>query len=327
MWIIGIIIGVVLIGGIVYVVIIGNRSIASQDGNDDPLMARLAEFSERGEVVSLEQLELSQPLSERIFVPLLRRIGEFSARFTPQKALLDTARKLEMAGNPGNGKIDATSFLALRFIVPVVFDGFLFLIARISPTPWPIARLLIALLVFGLLGFSFPQLWLTSQIQSRQKEVRKAMPDALDLLTICVEAGLSFDSAISKVAEKWENQLSLAFGRVIREIQLGKLQREALRDMSDRLDIPEMTSFVASVIQSQQLGVSMSKVLRIQSEQMRMKRRQRAEEEAHKAPIKMLFPMALLIFPSIMIILMTPAILQITEIFTGPNSPLGGGGK
>jgi tight adherence protein C len=246
-------------------------------------------------------------------VPIVRRLGELSARFTPQKVLLDTTRKLELAGNPG--RIDAATFLATRFIVPVIFDGFLLLISRLAPTPWPFSRLLLALLIFGLIGAFFPQLWLTSKIQARQKEIRKAMPDALDLLTICVEAGLSFDSAMSKVSEKWENQLSLAFARVIREIQLGKLQREALRDMAENLGIAEMTSFVAAVIQSQQLGVSMAKVLRIQSEQMRMKRRQRAEEEAHKAPIKMIFPMGILIFPSIMIVLMTPAIFQIMDAF------------
>jgi tight adherence protein C len=318
-WVIGILIGVILIGGAVYLVVIGNRTISEQDENVDPLMARLAEFSERGELVSLEQIELSQPFSERVIVPIVRRFGELSARFTPQKVLLETTRKLELAGNPG--RIDAATFLTTRFIVPVVFDGFLLLIARVSPSPWPLPRLLIALLIFGLLGFFFPQLWLTSKIQARQKEIRKAMPDALDLLTICVEAGLSFDSAMSKVSEKWENQLSMAFARVIREIQLGKLQREAMRDMADRLGIAEMTSFVAAVIQSQQLGVSMAKVLRIQSEQMRMKRRQRAEEEAHSAPIKMIFPMGLLIFPSILIILLTPAIIQITDVF---GSALGG---
>lgn len=312
-WVIGILVGVVLIGGAVYLVVVGNRAMSQQEENEDPLMARLAEFSERGELVSLEQIELSQPFSERVVVPIVKRLGEISTRFTPQKVLLETTRKLELAGNPG--RIDAATFLATRFVVPIIFDGFLLLISRVSPTPWPFARLFIALLVFGLLGFAFPQLWLTSKIQGRQHEIRKAMPDALDLLTICVEAGLSFDSAMSKVSEKWENQLSLAFARVIREIQLGKLQREALRDMSDRLGIPEMTSFVAAVIQSQQLGVSMAKVLRIQSEQMRMKRRQRAEEEAHKAPVKMIFPMGILIFPSILIILLTPAIIQIVDVF------------
>jgi tight adherence protein C len=312
-WVIGIIVGFILIGGAIYLIVVGNRAMSQQDENDDPLMARLAEFSERGELVSLEEIELSQPFSERVIVPIVKRLGEISTRFTPQKVLLETTRKLELAGNPG--RIDAATFLATRFIVPIIFDGFLLLISRVSPTPWPFARLFIALLIFGLLGFAFPQLWLTSKIQGRQHEIRKAMPDALDLLTICVEAGLSFDSAISKVSEKWENQLSLAFARVIREIQLGKLQREALRDMSDRLGIAEMTSFVAAVIQSQQLGVSMSKVLRIQSEQMRMKRRQRAEEEAHKAPVKMIFPMGILIFPSILIILLTPAIIQIVDVF------------
>jgi len=312
-WVIGIIVGVILIGGAIYLVMVGNRATAAQDDDADPLMARLSEFSERGELVSLEKIELSQPFSERVLMPMAKRFGEISARFTPQKVLLDTTRKLELAGNPG--KIDASMFLATRFIIPVIFDGFLLLISRLAPEPWPLSRLFTALLVFGLIGFVFPQLWLTSKIQARQKEIRKAMPDALDLLTICVEAGLSFDSAISKVSEKWENQLSLAFARVIREIQLGKLQREALRDMADNLGISEMTSFVAAVIQSQQLGVSMSKVLRIQSEQMRMKRRQRAEEEAHKAPIKMIFPMGILIFPSIMIVLMTPALFQIMDAF------------
>lgn len=142
------------------------------------------------------------------------------------------------------------------------------------------------------------------------------MPDALDLLTICVEAGLGFDAALSRVHKKWENDLSLEFGRVIQEIRLGKLRRDALRAMSERLGVPEMTSFVAAVIQSDQLGVSMAKVLRIQSNQMRVRRRQMAEEEAHRAPIKMVFPIALLIFPSIMIILLGPAAMLLI------NSPM-----
>lgn len=312
-WLIGISLALIIVGGAIYMVVIGNRAIQQQDNNEDPLMTRLAEFSERGELVSLEQIELSQPFSERVIVPIMKKLGELSARFTPQKVLMETNRKLELAGNPA--RLDAATFLATRFIVPVVFDGLIFMVSRVAPKPWSFGTMFMVLLVFGLLGFFFPQLWLTSKIQGRQKEIRKAMPDALDLLTICVEAGLSFDSAMAKVSEKWENQLSLAFARVIREIQLGKLQREALRDMSDRLGINEMTSFVAAVIQSQQLGVSMAKVLRIQSEQMRMKRRQRAEEEAHKAPIKMIFPMGILIFPSILIILMTPAILQIMDVF------------
>jgi tight adherence protein C len=202
--------------------------------------------------------------------------------------------------------------LSLRFVGMVGFGGIVGLLFLITHN-WPPARQLITTIIFAVLGFFFPQLWLTSKIQKRQKEVRKAMPDALDLLTICVEAGLGFDAAMSKVNEKWDNELSMSFGRVIREVQLGKLRREALRDMAERIGIPEMTSFTAAIIQSEVLGVSMAKVLRIQADQMRMKRRQRAEEEAHKAPIKMLLPLVGLIFPTILIVLMTPAILKISK--------------
>jgi len=162
-------------------------------------------------------------------------------------------------------------------------------------------------------GFFMPAIWLGSRIRSRQSEIVKALPDALDLLTICVEAGLGFDAAISKITEKWEDPLAMEFGRVIQEIQLGKLSREALRDMSDRMDVPDVTTFIAAVVQAQQLGVSMSKVLRIQSDQMRMRRRQRAEEKAHQAPVKMLFPMAFLIFPALFIVLLGPAVILIIE--------------
>ena len=299
--------GVIVLIGAIAVIIVSLRRNA-QGEEDDPLQARLAEFIQRGDVASLEEIELSQPFSERVIVPFIRRIGEFSARFTPQKAIQDTARRLELAGNPW--PIDAATFLAIRFILAVVLGGFLTAVVLISPPSNPSDNFMyIGGATFA--GFFLPHLMLTSRITRRQKEIRKAMPDALDLLTICVEAGLGFDAAMSKVAEKWENELSLAFARTIREVQLGKVRREALKDMSDRLGIPEMTSFVAAIIQSEQLGVSMAKVLRIQSDQMRVKRRQYAEEEAHKAPIKMIIPMALLIFPSIMIIILTPAAIQI----------------
>jgi len=298
---------VVLVGAIAIIVFSLRRN--SQGDDDDPLQARLAEFIQRGDdIKSLEDIELSQPFAERVIIPMVRRVGEFSARFTPQKAIQDTTRRMELAGNPW--PIDASTFLAIRFILAVVFGGFLTAVVLISPPSNPNDNFMyIGGATFA--GFYLPHLMLTSRITRRQTEIRKAMPDALDLLTICVEAGLGFDAAMSKVSEKWENELSLAFTRAIREVQLGKVRREALRDMADRLGIPEMTSFVAAIIQSEQLGVSMAKVLRIQSDQMRVKRRQRAEEEAHKAPVKMLIPMALLIFPSIMIIILTPAALQI----------------
>ena len=297
---------VVLIGAIVVVIVSLRRN--SRGEENDPLQARLAEFIQRGDVTSLEEIELSQPFSERVIVPLINRIGEFSARFTPQKAIQDTARKMELAGNPW--PIDAATFLAIRFILAVLLGG-LAVTAFLGSPSWSTSDKVMFIGGATVGGFYLPHIMLTTKITRRQKEIRNAMPDALDLLTICVEAGLGFDAALSKVAEKWETELSLAFARVIREIQLGKLRRDALKDMSDRLGIAELTSFVAAIIQSEQLGVSLAKVLRIQSDQMRMKRRQRAEEEAHKAPIKMIIPLALLVFPSIMIIILTPAVIQI----------------
>jgi tight adherence protein C len=295
--------GIILVGAIILIVI-GLRDAK----NEDPLQDRLAEFAASGEVKSLEEIELSQPLSERIIIPLARKFGEFATRFTPQNAIQSTARKLELAGNPKG--LEPSIFWAMRFIVAVAIGGVLLFVFSISNIQWGWGQKLMIIAALVALGFYIPEMMISSKISRRQKAVRKAMPDALDLLTICVEAGLGFDGAMAKVHDKWDNELSWAFGRVIREIQLGKLRRDALRDMADRLGLPEMTSFVAAVIQSEQLGVSMAKVLHIQADQMRVKRRQLAEEEAHKAPIKMLIPLALLIFPSICIVLMTPALLM-----------------
>jgi len=296
---------IVIIGGIL--VYIGLHNPRSYD--DRELQARLDEFNQRGETVDLEKIELSLPFTERVIYPVARKLGEVAVRFTPQNVLQSTARKLELAGNPG--RLDPTMFLALQFISAFLFGGILILAFTLGGSTFKLGLRLLLIIGGFVIGFLFPLLWLTSRIGRRQKEIRKAMPDALDLLTICVEAGLGLDGAMAKVSEKWESELSLAFMRVLQEIQLGKIRREALRDMADRLGITEMTSFVAAVIQSEQLGVSMAKVLRIQADQMRIRRRQLAEEEAHKAPVKMLIPMALLIFPSLMITLMTPAALRL----------------
>lgn len=279
----------------------------------DPIAERLAEFSFRDEMMSLEEIELSQSFYERIILPLFNRVGEFTSKFTPQATLESARRKLEMAGNPM--QMDPAFFLALRFIIAILFGGLILSLYVFGGRN--IAQGMGLSALFTLIGFIFPDMWLSGRMRGRQKMIFRAMPDALDLLTICVEAGLGFDAAMSRVHEKWENDLGLELGRVIQEIRLGKLRRDALRDMSDRLGVPEMTSFVAAVIQSEQLGVSMAKVLRIQSDQMRVRRRQMAEEEAHRAPIKMVFPIALLIFPSIMLILLGPAAMLLV------TSPMG----
>jgi tight adherence protein C len=293
---------ILLLGGAGVLVYVGLRQ---TDQDEDELQARLAEFTQRGDAIELEEIELAQPFSQRVIYPLARQLGEFAIKFTPQNALQSTVRKLELAGNPPG--LEPTMFLSLRLIAGFGLGALLFIVFSVMPQKWPLGRMVLILFLAVALGLFLPELWIRGKINRRQKEIRHSMPDALDLLTICVEAGLGFDAAMSKVSEKWENELSLAFARVIREIQLGKLRRDALRDMATRVGIPEMTSFVAAVIQSEQLGVSMAKVLRIQSDQMRVRRRQLAEEEAHKAPIKMLIPMALLIFPTLMILLLAPA--------------------
>ena len=313
--------GLVVVVGIVALVIVANRE-TSASGDDDLLNARLVEFSERGEVASLEEIELSQPFHERIVIPILLRVGEISAKFTPQNLIEDTELKIELAGNPI--RMAAATFLASRFVIAGVFGVFLFVIFLIAPKDTIDINPYIVVPLFTILGFFFPQLWLQGKITARQAEVQKALPDALDLLTICVEAGLGFDAAMAKVSEKWENELSFAFARSIREVQLGKLRRDALKDMADRIGLAEMSSFIAAVIQSEQLGVSMAKVLRIQSEQMRVKRRQRAEETAHQAPVKMIIPMTFLTFPSIFIVLMAPAAFQMWNTFSPPPGGVGG---
>lgn len=301
-----IVVAVVIAAILIYV---GSR-VPRQD--EDPLEARLAEFSQRGENITLEQIEMSQSFQERVIYPLLRYFGDLAARFTPQNAIQDINQKLERSGKAG--WIDASMFLSLRFVAAGIAGGLAFLVFTVSAVKQPLSTAILYSLIALVIGFFFPQLWLDEQIKKRQQEVQKALPDALDLLTICVEAGLGFDAAMSNVAQKWDNELSLAFARCIRETQLGKIRRDALRDMADRIDLSDLTSFVAAVVQSEQLGVSMAKILRIQSDQMRMRRRQIAEEKAQQAPIKMLIPMVMFIFPSIFIVLLTPAALRLMQV-------------
>ena len=278
---------------------------------ETPFEERLNEYISRGEEVTLEEIELSQPITERILVPIIHKIGELTEKFTPQKAIEQVEIQLELAGNPPG--IDPTIFWASRFIAAIGIGGLLLFVFSLGSMDWSWGRKLLMTGIFSIIGYFMPQLLLQSKINTRQDMIRKSMPDALDLLTICVQAGLGFDAAMSRVAEKWEDALADEFSRCLREIRLGNVRRVALRNMADRIGITEMSSFVAAIIQSEQLGVSMSKVLGIQSEQMRTRRRQIAEEKAQQAPVKMLFPMALLIFPSIMIILLGPAGLQLKD--------------
>ena len=174
-----------------------------------------------------------------------------------------------------------------------------------------IAFALIAGAAVGGIGFFAPELWLSRRIKKRQKLVLLAVPDTLDLLTISVRAGLSFDGALSKVVEKTNGPLSDEFRRALAEVRVGRTRRDALRDMVGRTNVQALTNFIGAIIQAEQLGVSISKVLQVQSEQLRIERRQRAEEMAAKAPIKMLFPLVGCIFPSMFIVILGPAVILI----------------
>jgi tight adherence protein C len=280
--------------------------IASPRAADD-VEARLIQYGERP--MNLEELELARPFSERVILPLLRASAQFMSRFTPQRTLETTRRNLELAGNPNNWS--ATEFLGIRGLSALLLALLTFAVAMLADAP-PLQHLLFTL-AMGIVGFILPGVWLGRRIARRQDEIVKALPDALDLLTISVEAGLPFDGAMQRVAEKWDNELSRAFGRMLNEMRVGKTRREALTAMAARMDVPDVTSFVAALVQADQLGISIAKVLRIQAAQMRIKRRQRAEEKAQQAPIKMLIPMTFLIFPTILIVILGPALLILKD--------------
>ena len=297
-----IIIGAAVIGGVL-LLIFGLRS----TNKESSLEERLAELGALEKPPSLEDLELSLPFSERVLKPLLQQGADIVSRMAPAKSLDSTRHKLDLAGHPY--RIGAPEFLVVRYVLAGVLGvGALLLL---GPQKMPAFQKILLIPVLGALGAYLPIMWLGSLIKKRQNEIIRSLPDALDLLTICVEAGLGFDAAIAKVADKWDNELSLAFTRVLQEIQLGKLRPEALRSMADSIEVSDVSSFIAAVIQADTLGVSISKVLRIQSDQMRVRRRQRAEEKARQAPLLMMIPIATLIFPSLFIVLLGPAALTL----------------
>ena len=306
--------GVVILIAVVVLVLAGLGLIAygwvrsRQPGTT--LEERLADFGTLEQPTSLEEIELSQPFSERVVVPLVTNLAELAMRLSPQKSTEALQHKLDLAGNP----YDLTRYIGIRVLAALLFGGLgltLFFVGKNLPF---IQRVLLPVAGAGL-GYYFPVLSLGSKIRKRQNEIVRSLPDALDLLTICVEAGLGFDAAMARVADKWDNELSEAFNRVLQEIQLGKLRREALRDMADRMEVRDVSTFVAAIIQAGQLGVSLAKVLRIQSDQMRVRRRQRAEELARAATLKILPPVAFMIFPAILIVLLGPAAIQLLTVF------------
>ncbi|HEX7101216.1 MAG TPA: type II secretion system F family protein [Nitrolancea sp.] len=270
---------------------------------------RLAQFGNR--IPSLEEVEMQQPFQQRILLPMLRVVSKRVSRFTPAQNVARLRQQLLEAGAPRG--LGPTEFTGLRFVIGGGLGALFFLLMLVSGSS--------VLMTFGLpgvillLGYMMPGIWLSRKTKQRKYEITRALPDAIDLLTISVEAGLGFDPALARVVEKWDNELTRELGRMLSEMRMGASRRDAMRDVVARVNVDDLNTFMGAVIQADQLGVSISQVLRVQSKQMRQRRRQRAEEQAHKAPLKMLFPMVFLIFPTIYIVILGPAIPRLIESF------------
>lgn len=259
--------------------------------------------------LTLEDVELSLPFSERVVRPTVSAVLRFLGRLAPQRNLQEIQHKLEIAGRPYGWTV--ADFLGLRLLAALLFGALVFVLLLFGEMTAGMKLLL--LIAFVALGFYLPTAWLGWRISNRQSDILRALPDGLDMLNICVGAGLGFDAALNRISERWHGPLSDEFNRVVTEIRLGKPRRQALLDLAARTEVVEVENFVAAIVQASDLGVSIAKVLRTQAEQMRIIRRQRAEELARKATIKLLFPLVFLIFPAMLAVLLGPAVPQLIE--------------
>jgi tight adherence protein C len=283
----------------------------------DPVQARLTQLGNI-QARNLEELELQQPFMERTLRPLVGRLSRTGSRLSSASSSETAEKRLAMAGNPGDMRL--TDWMGVKMLVGIGTGGVLFLllgvlagggISKIGDLP----RAFIFGAVGFFLGYLIPEFWLGNKIKARQKLILRMIPDTLDLLTISVRAGLGFDAALAKVVEKLPGPLTDEFRRALAEVRVGKQRREALRDMIPRTNVQPLSNFIGAIIQAETLGVSISKVLQVQSEQLRIERRQRAEEMAAKAPIKMLLPLVGCIFPALFVVILGPAIIQIVKTF------------
>jgi tight adherence protein C len=245
----------------------------------------------------------------RIVTPAIKGIGGLFGRITPTGAIENISRKLMIAGNPMG--LGAREYYGIGMVSTLLGVYLAFVIIRRGTS---MIYVLLSILVVILFYYA-PKAWLQNRVTSRQNKVRRGLPDALDMLSVCATAGLGFDQSLQRVSEYWDTPIGREFGRVISEMEMGLTRRDALRNLSDRLEIREISSFVALILQTEQLGMSISDTLHAQAEQMRIERRFRAQEQAQKAPIKMLIPMAILIFPALLAVILGPAIPTLMEVF------------
>jgi len=262
-------------------------------------------------VVQSRSQELTGSLASRLLVPLTQGIGRLLGRLTPASSIESLRRQLVIAGNPM--RLGPREFYGLRVAFMILGIGLTYLVISRG---FSRLNMLMALMVL-MITYIFPILWLRMMVSGRQNKIRKSLPDALDMLSVCADAGLGFDQALQRVSEFWNTAFALELGRVVAEMEMGVSRRDALRNLADRFNITELSSFVSVIIQSEQLGMSISDTLHAQADQMRVERRFRAQELARTLPIKMLLPLAFLIFPAMLAVLLGPAIPPIINLFAG----------
>lgn len=285
---------------------IGFIYVALSSQAESPVDAKLKAYG-----YDLGSRDLSVPFGERVITPAIGKIAELTRRVSPLALEGGIREKLVQAGNPPG--LDVNKFLAIK-VLGVGILGTFGLVLPILSGPVTIKTLGVGI-VMAALGWKLPDLWLSQKIDQRVTAIQRALPDALDLIVVCVEAGNGLEAALSNVARKLRGPLADEIERTLQEISLGKSRREALRDLSKRAGVPDLQSFIAAILQADQLGVSIAQVLRVQADAMRVRRRQRAEEQAAKAPVKMLIPLVMLIFPSLMIVVLGPAVVKIAAFF------------
>ncbi len=265
------------------------------------------------EMPSLASRELSRPFAERVLGPLFGLATGLSRKLTPAGLVKHVQRQLILAGTPRD--LDADRVLAIK-LLSGVSGALLSLVASAALRP-PFTRAVMLGIVLTACGFFAPDLWLSRTIAERRKKMGLALPDTLDLLTISVEAGLGFDAALAKVVSSTTGPLAEEFYRMLQEIRLGTSRRDAFRNLGERTDLPELTAFILAMLQADIFGISVGKILRVQAAEMRVKRRQRAEEIAMKAPVKVVFPLILCIFPALMAVIIGPAAIRVYQTLMG----------
>ncbi len=255
--------------------------------------------------------EVSGSFVSRTIVPMYKSVVNFLGKYTPGNAIPKLEHRLAIAGNPMG--MHARDFYGLRVLLLIVGLVIAFLI-NYKTIPLDTLNLILGLLII-VVFLSVPILWLNSQVRARQDEFRRNLPDALDMLSVCASAGLGFDQSLKKITEYWPTALGQEFKRVIQEMEMGLTRSQALRNLSDRLDVNELTSFIAIIVQAESMGMSFADVLHSQAKQMRVLRQYRAKEIANKMPAKMIIPLAAFIFPALIAVILGPIIPTILDLF------------